>query len=452
VKPGRRQLLLAALLAGLLPGGCGSLGGADVGQRTAEGGGAGRTITVDELDQITKSFADRYVLLLANACDGIKREAASPEQRRNAHFLKLSGATAAYDAATGPDPVKQLVDLAVIVELQKVVWVDEGQARRFFGEELGDRLSSALLTADEEVWQLCARAMRPEQIDVLREAIQTWRRANPGLEWISSVRFDVVAGGEGAPLVDLILGTLSAPSGAITDSVGQARLLGQRSFYYFKRLPVLTDWQAEAALENALAVPEANRIVEGASRVLESAAGVLARLDALASPSPDGDGDGDDTGADPRLHEIRLLLAEGRELAVATREAAAAISELMADRLPSEAATSLETAQRAGSSPFDVNEYTAAGAQFAQTLREATLLVHAARDLTESEEAMRRVEDVVDAATRGIARQHRETIDHTTWRVAQVVSLAAALILVCSCAILWWRSRMSGSGGRDSRH
>ncbi len=48
-----------------------------MGQRTAPGGKSGRPITVDELDQITKSFADRYVLLLANACDEIKKEAVS---------------------------------------------------------------------------------------------------------------------------------------------------------------------------------------------------------------------------------------------------------------------------------------------------------------------------------------------------------------------------------------
>src|SRR5688572_23756927 len=103
----------------LLLGGCGMMGGGqDAGERTAEGGRAGRTITVDELDQITKSFADRYVVLLANACDDLKTSAASRGQRRDAHRLKLRGATAVYDIATGPDPVKQLVDLAVVVALE----------------------------------------------------------------------------------------------------------------------------------------------------------------------------------------------------------------------------------------------------------------------------------------------------------------------------------------------
>src|SRR5678816_1398558 len=84
---------LGALLSCLLLGACAVPGGQDVGQRTAKGGKSGRPITVDELDQITKSFADRYVLLLANACDEIKRKASTADQRRNAHRVKLEGAT-----------------------------------------------------------------------------------------------------------------------------------------------------------------------------------------------------------------------------------------------------------------------------------------------------------------------------------------------------------------------
>lgn len=421
--------LLALLLSGLLSSGCFSLGGggADVGQRTAEGGSTSRTITVDELDQITKSFADRYVLLLANACDEIKREASTSDQRRSAHRLKLDGATAAYDVATGPDPVKQLVDLAVIVELQKIVWVDEGQAVRFFGADLGDGLSAALVTAQVEIWALCARAMRPEQIQVLMDAIQAWRRANPGLEWITGIRFDVVAGGEGTPLVDGILGRLSAASGAITDSVGQARLLGQRAFYYLKRLPLLVDWQTEAALEDVLAVPEAAGLVERIASVLDSAAAVMAQLDALAAPS-DAGGGGE---VDPKLSEIHQLLAEGRDLAHAASETAAAFGELMKDRpvdAPGEAGT-----------PFDIDAYTTAGAQFSQTLRDATALIREARGLTESETAVRRVEEAVDAATRGLADRKRESIDHIAWRAAQVITLTIVLLALYTALIFWLR-------------
>jgi hypothetical protein len=91
--------------------------------------------------------------------------------------------------------------------------------------------------------------------------------------------------------------------------------------------------------------------------------------------------------------------------------------------------------------PFDINAYTAAGAQFSQTLRDATALLHEARDLTESESVVRRVEEVVDAATRGLADQKRETIDLIAWRAAQVITLTIVLLSLYTALIFWLRRR-----------
>jgi hypothetical protein len=306
--------LLCLLPVGLLLAGCGLFGGQDVGERTARGGD-GRLITVDELDQITKSFADRYVLLVANACDDIKRRATSVQKRRDAHRLKLTTATAVFDAATGPDPVKQLLDLAVSVQIQKIVWVDEKQADRDFGADLSGELIEALATGEKEISALCTRAMRPEQIHALQETVRKWRQANPGPQWIADIKFDVVAGTQGATLGEGFLGTLSPASGSATDAVGQARLLSQRAFYYLKRFPLLMDWQAEAAIDNALGAADTSELGRGLSRTFESTAGLLARLDELlASFRQEKDG-----AANAGLVELRKVLSEANALALSIR-------------------------------------------------------------------------------------------------------------------------------------
>jgi hypothetical protein len=434
-RPGLPEALLSCLF---LLGGCGFVGGQDVGQRTAQGGSSGRPITVDELDQITKSFADRYVLLLTNACDMIKNGAATVEERRNAHRLKLAGATAAFDAATGPDPVKQLVDLAVGVELQKIVWVDEGQAGRFFGSDQAGRLSDALGTAQKELWGLCTRAMKPQQIHALQEAIRSWRRDNPGLPWISDIRFDVVVGKEGATLIDGILGTLSPASGMVTDSVGQARLLGQRAFYYLKRLPRLMDWQMEATLDSTLTAPMAGSVVRGMSQTFESAAGILARLNELMAPT-----NGRDGGAvDSNIREIRQILSEGKDLALAAREAAAAFADLRTGSGNTEnRPASFEGKEKVATRAFDIKEYTAAGAQFAETIREANVLLREARGLVDSEPGMRQVGITVESAARGIARQRLNAVDHTVGRIAQLIILGTLLLLLYTTFLFWLRRR-----------
>lgn len=437
------------MLLCLVLGGCGISGGQDVGQRTAKGG-SGILITVDELDQITKSFADRYVLLLANACDELKKGSASREEKRIAHRLKVTGATAAFDAATGPDPVKQLVDLAVGIRLQKVVWVDERQGDRIFGAGRADTLDEALVTADREIWELCTRAMRPEQSHALQEAISQWRRANPQLQWVSDVRFDVVAGKEGETLIAGITKSLSPASGSVTDSVGQARLLGQRAFYFLKRLPRILDWQVEDALENALSTPEAASVVKGASQTLESAATLLARLDALLAASPEEEG----APVDPKLHEIHQLLSEGKALAVAVREAATAIGgarpEPPKKDVPSERVDKDAVQKDKGSGkPFDIKDYTQAGAQFAQTIHETTELLREARGSLESGPAVRRAEEFMRSTAGIIARERKNAINQAASRLAQILILAALLVSLYTTLLLWlgrrWRGDAPGS-------
>jgi hypothetical protein len=441
MSPRRARFLL---LSGLLLQSCMLGGGQDVGQRTTHGGGSAPPITVDELDQITKSFADRYVLLLANACDEIKRLDPSPAARLNAHQLKLSAATAAFDAATGPDPVMQLVDLAVGVGLQKIVWVDEGQAGRMFGDEPGGRLlSEALARADEDLWRLCMRVMRPEQIDALRDSIREWRRENPGPRWIADARFDLVAGRKAAGLIEGIAGSLSPAGGSVTDSIGQARLLGQRVFYYLKRLPRLVDWQAEAALENAASIPEAGEALQGASAALRSAAGLLNRLERFLTAPSEEEGE-------EALADVHQILIEARALVEAVRGTVHAFAELRPPKdkpasTPPKPDAKPREEEGAQPRPFDIREYTAAGAQFSQALREATVLLREGREWAVSGPSMRRVEDMVDVAARRMSREGLRAVDRAAWRIAQLLVLAAVLVSLCAGLLLRLRSRRHGA-------
>jgi hypothetical protein len=415
---------------------CGILGGTDVGQRTADGGAAGRTVSVDELDQITKNFADRYVLFLSNACDDIKRGAASTEQRQNAHRLKLTGATAVFDIATGPDPVKQLVDMAILVDLHHVVWVEEGQADRFFGVESGARLSSALGATKEEIWGLCGRVMTPEQIEALKQAIQEWRGHHPGVEWVSDVRFDVVAGGQGVTLIGGKLGTLTPASGSVTDSIGNARLLAQRAFYSLKRMPILLEWQVEAALEDAMTAPQANQLAQGLTRTLDSATALLARLEQILAPSLDGAG----APLDPRLIEMHTIVIDGKELAVAVQHTALAVNQVLETVLKlKEPSAPLESQEKA-SRPFEIKDYTAAAAEFATAAREASELIQNAGRLAESH-AVSRVQEILDEHARNVGREGRATVDHVALRAAQVFLLLFVLLALHAVLVRWLRTR-----------
>jgi hypothetical protein len=93
------------------------------------------TARLKEIDQMTNGFADRYVTYLSDSCDKVMKDNPDPEARAQALRLKLFSSTAVYGIASSPNPLGQLLDLCVVVSLQKINWLDEGRARKVFGPE-----------------------------------------------------------------------------------------------------------------------------------------------------------------------------------------------------------------------------------------------------------------------------------------------------------------------------
>jgi hypothetical protein len=188
-----------------------------------------------------------------------------------------------------------------------------------------------------------------------------------------------------------------------------------------KRLPILLDWQVEAALENAMTVPQANQIGQGLTRTLDSATALLVRLEQILGTSLDG------TALDPRLREIQKTVSEGKDLAVATHDAAMAVNDVLetARKLKEPSAPLKQQEQEAR--PFDINEYTATAVQIATAAREASELIHDTSRLAESQ-ASSRVQEMVDTSARNIAREGRDVTDHAALRAAQLMILLFVLL------------------------
>src|SRR5437764_3809487 len=95
-----------------------------------------RELTPEQLNDLTHSYADRFVGLIASATDDVKRGefgSVTPAQRRRAQSLKLNCARAAYDIAMQPEPFSRVLDLAVLATLESQVWIDDAEAESTFG-------------------------------------------------------------------------------------------------------------------------------------------------------------------------------------------------------------------------------------------------------------------------------------------------------------------------------
>src|SRR5688572_6777539 len=217
-------------------------------------------ITFKELDQMNKAFADRFVLLVTSACDDIEHDNPSLHQRRKAHELKLYSATSAFDIASNLDPYIGLLDLTLSVTLVSHVWIDEDRAEETFGPERARVLIDTLRRARVEVWDLAAKAVKPENLEKLDYLIWEWRRANPAVEHVEFVRFNDFAELRGKfRIADVRSGGLLAPVGEAKKAVDDARLFAERAFYLGKRAPLMFSWQAEALNYELLTTPELSR-------------------------------------------------------------------------------------------------------------------------------------------------------------------------------------------------
>jgi hypothetical protein len=218
-------------------------------------------ITQVELEQLTYGFADRYLTYIITATERIERDNSNSVQRRRAHRVRLFQASAIYDIATNSDPFTRLLDLMLVVTLQSQKWIEEDQAERWFGER-AQPLIQASRKAREDIWQIAARTMTTDQLEIIDYLIWDWRRRNPGTELVSYVRFDDFAAERGKSIIADVRGGggLLAPVGEATKAVDEMRILAERAFFYAKRLPFLLNWQVRAAVDDVLTESEAREL------------------------------------------------------------------------------------------------------------------------------------------------------------------------------------------------
>jgi hypothetical protein len=288
-------LLLGVCIASFVCGGCAAAAGnpaKDVPRQVGATDG-NQPIGSEELDELTRAFADRYVGLLYSACDALKKDNPDPVQRREAQVLMVDCATNIYDIASNADAFTRMLDLVVVTTLVSQVWIDDDRVADVFAgrEEL---LIRALHHGRVEAWALAAQVLRPDQIDLMDYLLWDWRRHNPDMVRVSFVRFSNFAIGRGKSANSEVLAAsgLYANVGRQGQAVAEARLLTERMFYMLKREPTLLRWQVDTLKEDIFntlddrmkqadaTVTNVRAVVSEANEMLKTADTLFARFDA----------------------------------------------------------------------------------------------------------------------------------------------------------------------------
>ncbi|HEY7088478.1 MAG TPA: hypothetical protein VH518_10340 [Tepidisphaeraceae bacterium] len=426
------SLLLAATLSGCA-GGSGTKGkpaGDDRGQLSI-----GTKMTHDRLDQLTQSFADRYVVLISTACDRVRSGNPSPTQRREAQILKINCATGAYDIATEVDPFTRLLDLVVVATLESQVWIDDGKARDTFGDR-AEPVIKAMRRGRVEALDMAAMVFTSIQLDQLDYLIWDYRKKNPDVERVAWARFADFSDSRGKSAVAEAQSTgIFAEVSAATRELDQTRLLMERVFYLLKREPLLLRWQAEGFKDDVVATPEVEKVMQSIDRITLQAEQMPQHVAAERKAMLDAF-DERRSAVDQSVKGIRDMFIESRQTFTTMTETAKSIDQFLksTDAIMArseEADKNRPTTQE--SRPFDIREYTTAAQELSITVAHLNELIRSSNDLLGSPEWDRRIEGInkaADGRVRLAAERSRDLVDTIFKRVYIAMGVLFAVLVV----------------------
>jgi len=397
-------------------------------------GDARPSVRPAELDELTRAFADRYVGLLSSTCDALKKDNLNAVQRREAQELVLNCATNVYDIASNADSFTRMLDLVVVTNLVAGVWVDDGHALEVFGDR-SPVLVRALKHGRAETRALAVRVLRPKQLAVLDALMLDWRRDNPDMVRMASVRFSNFAIGRGRSSTAEVLKARGwfANVGTAGRSVDEARLLTERMFYMLKRQSTLWRWEVEAVKDDLFATPEVATYLADVHRLTDLAGNlpsdVAAEREAIVAAV-----DGRMKAADNTIGNARAAMAEAEAMAASVEKAGASLDTMLhtADgllRRYDEMSTD-PSAPRAR--PFDVREYTDGVKELAVALQNMNDVLKSSDALLASAEWGRRVEDLSDSADARmrVAAEQSQVVVTAGFRQLWLTVAAVFLLLI----------------------
>ena len=417
-------------------------------------------VSPNELDELCNAFADRYRTLLEDAVGGIVVGNPNARERALAQRFLVESTTSVYDIATNGEAFSQVLDLTIMVTLTSQVWIEGDRATREFPER-GQILVDALRKAREEVWDIAARVLLPDQLAALDFMIAGWRRDNAGVQDVSFVRFDDFAEARGQTLISEAAqgGGLFQPLNQAVDEAVAYRRLIERIFFVAKRAPTLVNWQTQSVIDQVLAKDETMSALENLKSVTKTADELSATVQKISADVPTiiaaereaifAELDRRQKDVDEALGNVRVIAEHAQKATADVRATvdgvAPTLQELQAtldaaqptlaavERLAATSERLLgKVAEMSGppnpdAKPFDITEYRGALGDATTVLVEA----NRALDRGESLAGSLAVKSLIDEVTRA-TEERIGSLETTLVRIVWLVGGVAAGLLVLS--------------------
>jgi hypothetical protein len=416
------------------------------------------------------SFADTYAELVTQATDAaLFARDLSATKRVMANGLKVNSVEGAVRIASSANPVSALLDMTVMVTLQRRVWERHWEPEVF--GEIGAPMGRALAQLEEEVWAITSQALDEEQRSALRVLIDQMEMQYEGQVYVTNLRASEFASDRqktfvnvrgGGSLLSLFALDPLANLSPTTREIAESRQLAERIFFFANRAPQLIAWRTTGVLMVAAALPESERALVSAETAAAAAAQASETLESFRADLADLktgaiDQASDRFGAESRAAidqffdrfalereaAIDQIAAEQGVLTEALEELRGTVNEatVLSDSLTGaidsgdrflQTARTLKDPDNPGR-PFDVTEYQAATEAAAEAFRELNETLRtlggltAGQDLSDPESPLR-------VAAKESRAGVESVIDHTFRRAALLILLGGVALFVALAA------------------
>src|SRR5215475_12539642 len=275
---GYRQILSAVLVALTV-----CVAATAVAAARAKDSVEGGALASEELQAALRSFADSWSSQLSEATARLATQMATPQARYHADRFGYFAIAAAFDIAAGPYPGAALLDMVVLVTLNRMVW-EEYWMPQVYGQPAAGMVTT-LRQLEEDIWALAARVLTPTQRQELQDVLRAWRTKYPDKTGVSFIRFSDFGELGRKPSLEEArkAGGLLAPIKQAAQAAEEISIVGERALYLLLRMQELLYSRAKLTVQELFTTPEMAQLladVTGFRQVSERYAALFESLPA----------------------------------------------------------------------------------------------------------------------------------------------------------------------------
>ena len=237
-------------------------------------------ITPYELNKKIMAFSDNYQEAIDEITDEFMFSAVSPASRLYFQGVKVFYTHSAISIATEADAVHQLLDMMVMVRLQRIVWKHGGNPNLATVQH-AEKMAIELQKLETQLHKVARQVFTQSDINRVMSLTEKWRKENPDRDYVAFVRFQDFAHSEDTAAIQELIksgGLFSSISDA-KQEIEEARHAVDRGLFLMNRLPILLEWQSELFLYKLFSSDEIVSVLEQNSALTEAIDRLSMRID-----------------------------------------------------------------------------------------------------------------------------------------------------------------------------